>query len=83
MVQELEAHLLGWAQLTGDRYGLVTVDLPHLPRGAAFPAAALAPLLDGWRALRGQPAVTASELLAAAAKAGLVPRPDSSIRFSR
>ena len=75
--------MISWAQLTGDRYGLVTVDIPHLPRGAAFPAAALAPLLDAWRFLRGQPPVLASELLAAAARAGLVPRPDSSIRFSR
>lgn len=81
--QELDAHLISWAQLAGDRYGLVTVDIPHLPRGAAFPAAALAPLLGAWRFLRAQPPVLASELLVAAARAGLVPRPDSSIRFSR
>jgi hypothetical protein len=73
-----------WALLVGDRYGLVTVDIPDLPAGGGgFPAAALSPLLRAWRALRGQPAVSAAEILAAAARAGLVPRPDSSLRFSR
>lgn len=75
--------MAAWSVLVGDRYGLVTVDMPDLAPGCAFPAAALAPLLRGWRSLRGQPPVPAAALLAAAARSGLVPRPDSSIHFSR
>ena len=59
------------------------VDIPDLAPDSAFPAAALSPLLRAWRSWRDQPAVLASDILAAAARAGLVPRPDSSIRFSR
>ena len=59
------------------------VDTPDLAPSSTFPAAALSPLLRGWRSLRDQPAVLASDILGAAARAGLVPRPDSSIRFSR
>ena len=59
------------------------VDIPDLAPDSAFPAAALSPLLRAWRSWRDQPAVMATDLLGAAARAGLVPRPDSSIRFSR
>ncbi len=62
---------------------VAAVDTPDLAPGSTFPAAALAPLLRGWRSWRDQPAVLASDILGAAARAGLVPRPDSSIRFSR
>ena len=62
---------------------VAAVDTPDLAPGSTFPAAALAPLLRGWRSWRDQPAVLASDILSAAARAGLVPRPDSSIRFSR
>ena len=71
----------------GDPYMMecwpLAVDIPDLAPDSAFPAAALSPLLRAWRSWRDQPAVTASDLLGAAARAGLVPRPDSSIRFSR
>ncbi|BDA51454.1 probable phthiocerol synthesis polyketide synthase type I PpsA at C-terminar half [Coccomyxa sp. Obi] len=81
--EELDAHAASWAKLVGDRYGLVTVDMPDLAPRAQFPATALNPLLRAWRSLRGQPPVPAAAILSAAARAGLVPRPDSSIRFSR
>lgn len=82
-MQELDAHVSSWSMLVGDRYGFVTVDIPDLAASSGFPAAALSPLLRAWRALRGQPPVSAAQILAAAARAGLVPRPDSSLRFSR
>ncbi|CAL8465602.1 g5138 [Coccomyxa elongata] len=81
--KELDAHAASWGALVGDRYGLVTVDMPDLAPGVRFPATALSPLLRAWRSLRGQPPVPAAAILSAAARAGLVPRPDSSIRFSR
>ena len=59
------------------------MDIPDLAQDSGFPAAALQPLLRAWRSWRDQPAVLASDIVAAAARAGLVPRPDSSIRFSR
>ena len=81
--QALAAHLEAWAGLVGGRFGLVTVDVPCLPAGCAFPQTALSPLLDAWRAARGQALVGAPELLAAAAAAGLLPRPGVGLRLSR
>ena len=73
-VSKMASHTLLWWR---------AVDTPDLAPGSSFPAAALAPLLRAWRSLRDQPAVLASDILGAAARAGLVSRPDSSIRFSR
>jgi len=59
------------------------VDVPALPAGCAFPQAVLSPLLDAWRTARGQALIQPAELLAAAAAAGLLPRPGTGMRFSR
>ena len=81
--QALAAHLAAWAGLVGGRFGLVSVDVPALPAGCVFPQAVLSPLLDAWRTARGQALVQPAELLAAAAAAGLLPRPGTGMRFSR
>ena len=81
--QALATHLAAWAGLVGGRFGLVTVDVPALPAGCVFPQAALCPLLDVWRAARGQALIEPAQLLAAAAAAGLLPRPGTGMRFSR
>lgn len=83
IAQALAAHLAAWAGLVGGRFGLVTVDVPALPAGCTFPQAALCPLLDVWRIARGQALVEPAQLLAAAAAAGLLPRPGTGMRFSR
>lgn len=81
--QALAAHMKAWAGLVGGRFGLVTVDVPALPPGCTFPQAVLSPLLDAWRASRGQALVQPAQLLSAAAAAGLLPRPGTGMRFSR
>ena len=82
-LQAVAPHLHKWVALVSDRLGLVSADIPAVRCGPAFPASILNASVDVWRALQGAPIVEGPTLLAAAAAAGLVPRPGAGARFSR
>ena len=84
LLQALQDMMEAWAQVIGDQ-GLISVELSAF--GAAhFPQAAVCELYGAWRAFSaplGARELPPREVLAAAAAAGLVPRPRSGLRFSR
>ena len=84
LLQALPEMMEAWGQVVGDQ-GLISVELSAF--GAAhFPQAALCELYGAWRAISaplGARELAPREVLAAAAAAGLVPRPGTGQRFSR
>ena len=84
LLQALPEMMEAWAQVVGDQ-GLISVELSAF--GAApFPQAAICELYGAWRAISvalGARELPPREVLAAAAAAGLVPRPGTGLRFSR
>ena len=84
LLQAFLQWLHSWSNLVGEQ-GLISVDLSDGGKGQ-FPESSLSDLCLTWRQTFCQhPSkdLTPSVILAAAAAAGLVPRPSTGLRFSR